>query len=128
MSNEPGTPNKESPASIPTALSKMKSIISQPQSSIISEARSILRKPGQQTDLDKMQNLANHLKAEQQFSYARRIVLGACKTKKYPGMGIPWEINLAIEERKPIIAMRFKDTPNAITPGILSNNGIVPFD
>lgn len=41
---------------------------------------------------------------------------------------VPWEINLALEERKPVIAMRFKDTPNAITPSVLSNNGIVPFD
>ena len=29
---------------------------------------------------------------------------------------IPWEIGLAIEERKEIYAMRFWDTPNAITP------------
>jgi hypothetical protein len=41
---------------------------------------------------------------------------------------VPWEINLALEKRKPIIAMRFKDTPNAITPSVLSNNGIIPFD
>ncbi len=41
---------------------------------------------------------------------------------------VPWEINLALEEQKPIIAMRFKDTPNATTPSVLSNNGIVPFD
>lgn len=41
---------------------------------------------------------------------------------------VPWEINLALEENKPVIAMRFKDTPNAITPSVLSNNGIIPFD
>lgn len=41
---------------------------------------------------------------------------------------VPWEINLALEERKPIIAMRFKDAPNAITPSVLSNNSIVSFD
>lgn len=41
---------------------------------------------------------------------------------------VPWEINLALEERKPIIAMRFKDTANAITPSVLITNGIVPFD
>ena len=41
---------------------------------------------------------------------------------------VPWEINLALEEGKRIIAMRFKNTPRAITPSVLSNNGIVPFD
>lgn len=41
---------------------------------------------------------------------------------------VPWEIKLAIEERKEVIAMRFKDTPYATTPSVLSNNSIVPFD
>ena len=41
---------------------------------------------------------------------------------------VPWEINLALEEGKQIIAMRFKDTPRAITPSVLINNGISPFD
>lgn len=41
---------------------------------------------------------------------------------------VPWEIKLALEENKPVIAMRFKDTPNAVTPSLLSNNGIIPFD
>jgi hypothetical protein len=41
---------------------------------------------------------------------------------------IPWEIGLAIEEGKEIYAMRFWDTTNAITPSILANNGIRPFN
>jgi hypothetical protein len=40
---------------------------------------------------------------------------------------VPWEINLALEEGKKVIAMRFKDMPNAITPSVLSSNGILPF-
>ena len=39
---------------------------------------------------------------------------------------VPWEIELAIEEGKQIIAMKFKDTPNATTPAILTNYGIIP--
>ena len=41
---------------------------------------------------------------------------------------VPWEIGLAIEEGKEVIAMRFWDTSNATTPGILVNNGIRPFN
>jgi aspartyl/asparaginyl-tRNA synthetase len=41
---------------------------------------------------------------------------------------IPWEIGLAIELKKPILAMRFKDSSNAITPNILLNKYIRPFD
>ena len=32
---------------------------------------------------------------------------------------VPWEIDLAAEEGKRILAMKFKDTPNATTPSIL---------
>ena len=39
---------------------------------------------------------------------------------------VPWEIGLAIEERKRIVAMKFKDVPNAITPSVLTQNCIVP--
>ncbi len=41
---------------------------------------------------------------------------------------IPWEITLAIEERKDVIAMRFKNLDNALTPKILIDNNIVPFN
>ena len=41
---------------------------------------------------------------------------------------VPWEIKLAIEEGKGVIAMRFWDTPSATTPSVLTNNGIAPFD
>lgn len=41
---------------------------------------------------------------------------------------IPWEITLAIEERKEVIAMRFKNLGNALTPRILIDNNIVPFN
>jgi hypothetical protein len=40
---------------------------------------------------------------------------------------VPWEVGLAIEEGKEVFAMRFWDTPNAITPSILINNGVRPF-
>lgn len=41
---------------------------------------------------------------------------------------VPWEINLAVEERKEILAMRFKNMTSAITPGVLIQHDIVPFD
>jgi len=41
---------------------------------------------------------------------------------------VPWEIRLALETGKEVIAMRFNDTPYATTPSVLSNNGIVPFN
>jgi len=41
---------------------------------------------------------------------------------------IPWEIGQALELKKPILAMRFWDSSNAVTPAILSNNSIRPFD
>jgi hypothetical protein len=41
---------------------------------------------------------------------------------------IPWEIGLAIDEGKPVIAMRFYDSSDALTPTILSNNNIRPFN
>ena len=41
---------------------------------------------------------------------------------------IPFEIGIAVEEHKEIIAMRFKATPNALTPRILTENNIHPFD
>ncbi len=41
---------------------------------------------------------------------------------------IPWEITLAIEEKKNVIAMRFKNMDNALTPRILIDNNIVPFN
>lgn len=36
---------------------------------------------------------------------------------------VPWEIGLAIEERKRVIAMKFWDTANATTPAVLTQNG-----
>ncbi len=41
---------------------------------------------------------------------------------------IPWEIGLAVELKKPILAMRFWDSSNAATPTILMDNNIRPFD
>ena len=41
---------------------------------------------------------------------------------------VPWEIRLALEENKSIIAMRFYDSANAQTPAILVNNIIRPFN
>lgn len=41
---------------------------------------------------------------------------------------IPWEISLAAEEGKRIIAMRFWDTPMALTPAVISNQRITPFN
>ena len=39
---------------------------------------------------------------------------------------VPWEIGLAIEERKRVVAMKFWDTANATTPSVLVQNKIVP--
>ena len=39
---------------------------------------------------------------------------------------VPWEIGLAIEEGKRVVAMKFWDTANAITPSVLMQNTIVP--
>jgi aspartyl/asparaginyl-tRNA synthetase len=41
---------------------------------------------------------------------------------------VPWEINLAAEEDKEIVAMRFKNISSAITPSVLTQHGVVPFD
>jgi len=41
---------------------------------------------------------------------------------------VPWEIHTAVSEGKRIIAMRFRDTPSAITPNVLTTYGVVPFD
>lgn len=41
---------------------------------------------------------------------------------------VPWEINLAIEANKEVIAMRFWDNSTAITPSLLTANGIIPFN
>jgi hypothetical protein len=41
---------------------------------------------------------------------------------------IPWEIGVANEEGKKILAMRFYDTPSAETPKVLKDLGIVPFN
>lgn len=40
---------------------------------------------------------------------------------------VPWEIGLAVDEGKEILGMRFKDTPDALTPKVLTDNGIRPF-
>jgi hypothetical protein len=40
---------------------------------------------------------------------------------------VPWEVGLAADEGKEIIGMRFKGTPSAVTPKILTDNGVVPF-
>jgi MTH538 TIR-like domain (DUF1863) len=39
---------------------------------------------------------------------------------------VPWEIGLAIEERKRVVAMKFWDSANAITPSILTQNRVIP--
>ena len=39
---------------------------------------------------------------------------------------VPWEIGLAIEERKRVIAMKFWDTGDATTPTVLDQNGVAP--
>lgn len=39
---------------------------------------------------------------------------------------VPWEIELAVEESKRLLAMKFWDTPNATKPAVLVRNGIVP--
>jgi hypothetical protein len=39
---------------------------------------------------------------------------------------VPWEIGLALEEGKQVVAMKFWDTPNATTPAALTQNRIVP--
>jgi len=41
---------------------------------------------------------------------------------------VPWEIGLAVDERKEIYAMRFWDASNATTPAVLTNNGVRPFN
>lgn len=41
---------------------------------------------------------------------------------------VPWEIGLAVEEKKPIYAMRFWDAKDAPTPKVLTDNGVRPFD
>jgi len=39
---------------------------------------------------------------------------------------VPWEIELAAEEGKRVLAMKFWDTPNATTPNVLLRLNIVP--
>jgi hypothetical protein len=39
---------------------------------------------------------------------------------------VPWELGIAVEESKRMLAMKFWDTPNATTPAILAQQGIVP--
>ena len=39
---------------------------------------------------------------------------------------VPWEIGLAIEERKRVVAMKFWDAASATTPIVLAQNNIVP--
>ena len=39
---------------------------------------------------------------------------------------VPWEVGLAFEERKRVVAMKFWDTASAVTPGVLSQHGVVP--
>lgn len=41
---------------------------------------------------------------------------------------VPWEVGLAVDEGKEIIGMRFKDTSDATTPSVLTNNGVRPFN
>lgn len=41
---------------------------------------------------------------------------------------VPWEIELAVAEKKEIYAMRFWDSANAVTPSILVNYGVRPFN
>lgn len=39
---------------------------------------------------------------------------------------VPWEIGIAVEERKQLLAMKFWDTPTAVTPPVLTNHSVVP--
>lgn len=39
---------------------------------------------------------------------------------------VPWEIGLAIEENKQLLAMKFWDTPHATTPAVLQQQRVVP--
>ncbi len=41
---------------------------------------------------------------------------------------VPWDIYLAAEEGKEIIAMRLKNMSSAKTPAVLTENGVAPFD
>jgi len=41
---------------------------------------------------------------------------------------VPWEINLAADEGKEIIAMRFNGYSTATTPSVLTKHGVVPFN
>jgi hypothetical protein len=41
---------------------------------------------------------------------------------------VPWEITLAAEEGKRLIAMRFKDSAAATTPKVLLDYDVKPFD
>lgn len=41
---------------------------------------------------------------------------------------VPWEVGIAADERKEIIGMRFKSSPNASTPKVLTDLGVHPFD
>lgn len=41
---------------------------------------------------------------------------------------VPWEVQLASDEGKQIVAMRLKDKPLAKTPKIITDLGIIPFD
>lgn len=39
---------------------------------------------------------------------------------------VPWEVGLAIEEGKRVIAMKFWDSPHAVTPAVLIQQDIAP--
>lgn len=41
---------------------------------------------------------------------------------------VPWEINLAADEGKEIIAMRFNGYSAATTPSVLTKHGVIPFN
>jgi hypothetical protein len=41
---------------------------------------------------------------------------------------VPWEIDLAVQEGKRLLAMKFKDCPNATTPSVLVQHGIIPHE
>ena len=41
---------------------------------------------------------------------------------------VPWEIDLAAEEGKEIVAMRFKNMSSATTPSVLTKHRVIPFD
>jgi hypothetical protein len=41
---------------------------------------------------------------------------------------VPWEVSIAADEGKEIFGMRFKGTPNAPTPKVLTDLGIRPLD